>query len=126
MDVAAWLEGLGLGRYAQAFRDNDVDAEVLLRLTAEDLAGLGVASIGHRRKLIDAIADLRARDAAAAPATPRAREAERRQITVVFADLVGSTALSARLDPEEMREVSDATRTRWRAQWRATAATSPS
>ena len=58
MDVAAWLLGLGLERYAQAFRDNDVDAEVLLRLSAEDLRELGVASIGHRRRLLDAIAAL--------------------------------------------------------------------
>ena len=113
MDVAAWLESLGLGRYAQAFRDNDIDAEVLPRLTAEDLTGLGVASLGHRRKLLDAIAALRRREAAArrrsgsAPAAPGRgpREAERRQLTVMFVDLVGSTALSARLDPEEMREV---------------------
>ena len=106
MDIAAWLESLGLGRYAQAFRENDIDADVLPRLTAEDLAGLGVASIGHRRKLLDAVADLRAREtAAAAPAATRARGAERRQLTVMFADLVGSTALSVRLDPEEMREV---------------------
>ncbi len=55
-DIAAWLEGLGLGRYARTFRDNDVDAEVLPRLTADDLIGLGVASVGHRRKLLDAIA----------------------------------------------------------------------
>ena len=62
MDIAACLESLGLGQYAQAFRENDIDAEVLPRLTVEDLAGLGVASIGHRRKLLDAIADLRARE----------------------------------------------------------------
>lgn len=106
MDIAAWLESLGLEQYAQAFRKNDIDAEVLSRLTAEDLAALGVASIGHRRKLLDAIAHLHAREtAAAAPAASRARGAERRQITVMFADLVGSTALSVRLDPEEMREV---------------------
>ena len=116
MDIAAWLEGLGLGRYAPAFRDNDVDAEVLPRLTADDLIGLGVASVGHRRKLLDAIAALRAGDTAApsasaglpAPSPPpahRPRGAERRQLTVMFADLVGSTALSARLDPEEMGQV---------------------
>jgi SAM (Sterile alpha motif) domain-containing protein len=58
MDVSAWLQGLGLERYAPAFRDNDVDAEVLLRLTADDLRELGVASIGHRRRLLDAIAAL--------------------------------------------------------------------
>jgi class 3 adenylate cyclase len=116
VDVTAWLEGMGLGRCAQSFRDNDVDAEVLLRLTADDLTGLGVASIGHRRKLLDAIAGLAATDGAAPSASPvptgpgtsrsgaapRSREAERRQLTVMFADLVGSTALSARLDPEEM------------------------
>ncbi|MEY9388417.1 hypothetical protein ABIF93_006674 [Bradyrhizobium japonicum] len=59
MDVAAWLRDLGLGRYEQAFRENDIDAEVLSDLTAEDLIGLGVASIGHRRKLLAAIAALR-------------------------------------------------------------------
>ena len=58
MDVAAWLKGLGLGRYERAFRDNDIDHEVLPRLTAEDLADLGVTSIGHRRKLLTAVAAL--------------------------------------------------------------------
>jgi len=110
MDVAAWLQGLGLGRYAPAFRDNDVDAEVLLRLTAEDLRELGVASIGHRRRLLDAIGALCAGvPAAAVTAAPRdapaAAEAERRQLTVVFCDLVGSTALSTRHDPEDLREL---------------------
>ena len=113
MDVAAWLEGLGLGRYAQAFRDNDVNADVLPRLTAEDLTSLGVASIGDRRKLLDAIAALHAQDGlapfAAGELPPRTAtrfgEAERRRVTVMFVDLVGSTALSTRLDPEEMGEV---------------------
>ena len=110
MDVAAWLQGLGLGRYAPAFRNNDVDAEVLLRLTAEDLRELGVASIGHRRRLLDAIGALCAGvPAAAVTAAPRdapaAAEAERRQLTVMFCDLVGSTELSSRLDPEDYREV---------------------
>ncbi|MDA9489444.1 AAA family ATPase [Bradyrhizobium sp. CCBAU 11361] len=116
MDVTAWLCGLGLGQYAQAFRENDIDAEVLLDLTAEDLIGLGVASIGHRRKLLAAIAVLRAGSmsvtapATAAPAAisasvSLASEAERRQLTVMFVDLVDSTALAARLDPEEMAEV---------------------
>ena len=59
MDVAAWLSGLGLGQYEEAFRANDIDAEVLLDLTAEDLIGLGVTSIGHRRKLLAAAAALR-------------------------------------------------------------------
>src|SRR6516164_11218254 len=110
MDVAAWLQGLGLGRYAPAFRNNDVDAEVLQRLTAEDLRELGVASIGHRRRLLDAIGALCAgAPAAAVTAAPRdapaAAEAERRQLTVMFCDLVGSTELSSRLDPEDYREV---------------------
>ena len=114
MDVGAWLCGLGLGQYEQAFRENDIDAEVLMDLTAEDLIGLGVASIGHRRKLLAAIANLRAGSisaAAPAPAAPvsakawLAPEAERRQLTVMFVDLVDSTALAARLDPEEMAEV---------------------
>jgi class 3 adenylate cyclase/energy-coupling factor transporter ATP-binding protein EcfA2 len=115
MDVAAWLCGLGLGQYEQAFRENDIDAEVLVDLTAEDLIGLGVASIGHRRKLLAAIAVLRAGSiSATTPATAPAAvsgkaslvpEAERRQLTVMFVDLVESTALAARLDPEEMAEV---------------------
>src|SRR6266478_8265923 len=109
MDLAEWLRGLGLEQYAPAFRDNDIDGEVLLRLTAEDLRELGVASIGHRRRLLDAIAALGAGDArpppteAPAPAAPGA--AERRQLTVMFCDLVGSTALAGRHDPEDLREI---------------------
>jgi class 3 adenylate cyclase len=110
MDVSAWLRGLGLEHYTPAFRDNDIDAEILPELTADDLIGLGVTSIGHRRKLLAAIAALR--EAVPAPAAaPLPTEAagipaaERRQLTVMFCDLVGSTALSARLDPEELREV---------------------
>jgi class 3 adenylate cyclase len=116
MDVAAWLQSLGLGRYVPAFRDNDVDAEVLLRLTAEDLRELGIASVGHRRLLLDAIAALTevalrattvppATVAAASPGTPIHPDAERRQLTVMFCDLVGSTSLSTRLDPEDLREL---------------------
>jgi class 3 adenylate cyclase/predicted ATPase len=121
MDVAEWLRGLGLEQYEPAFCDNHIDGEVLRSLTAEDLRELGVASIGHRRRLLDAIAAL----SAAAPATPAVpiggsplpnpsplagegrvgAEAERRQLTVMFCDLVGSTGLSARLDPEDLREV---------------------
>ena len=103
MDVAAWLRGLGLERYERAFRDNDVDAEVLSELTADDLVGLGVSSIGHRRKLLAAIAAL-GPGAPLAP-VPIRTDAERRQLTVMFCDLVGSTELSARLDPEDLREV---------------------
>jgi class 3 adenylate cyclase len=119
VDVGAWLRGLGLERYERAFRDNDIDVEVLPELTADDLIGLGVASIGHRRKLLAALAALAAlRQAAPLPETrpvraepappafvPRPPEAERRELTVMFVDLVGSTALSTRLDPEDMREV---------------------
>src|SRR6516164_10882244 len=107
MDVAEWLRGLGLGQYAPAFTANDIDATVLRRLTAEDLRELGVASIGHRHKLLDAIAALCAAGARWAPIPVPAAigEAERRQLTVLFCDLVGYTALSARLDPEDLREV---------------------
>ena len=110
MDVAVWLRGLGLEQYAPAFRDNDIDGQILSRLTAEDLRELGVKSIGHRRRLIDAISELGAASAdiavtAASSVVPAQPEAERRQLTVMFCDLVGSTALSARLDPEDLREV---------------------
>jgi class 3 adenylate cyclase len=110
MDVAAWLQDVGLERYVPAFRDNDIDAEVLPKLTAEDLSSIGVTSVGHRRKLLDAIASLGMAVPAAvvtapAPAAPAQVDAERRQLTVMFCDLVGSTALSARLDPEDLREV---------------------
>ena len=110
MDVAEWLRGLGLEEYAPAFRDNDIDAEVLRRLTGEDLRELGVRSIGHRRRLLDAISALGAVSAdvvstGASSEAPAQAEAERRQLTVMFCDLVGSTALSAQLDPEDLREV---------------------
>ncbi len=96
--MAAWLRGLGLGQYAEAFRENDVDAGLLSSLTAEDLREMGVASVGHRRRLLQAIAE---RSRAERPVAAAAPGAERRQLTVMFVDLVGSTALSARLDPEE-------------------------
>jgi class 3 adenylate cyclase/predicted ATPase len=99
MDVAAWLRSLGLGRYEAAFRDNEIDEEALPRLTAEDLKDLGLVLGSHRRKLLAAIAALRGERASTAPA------AERRQLTVMFCDLVGSTKLASRLDPEDLREV---------------------
>ncbi len=115
MDVAAWLRGLGLEQYAQLFRDNDIDGEILCGMTAEDLKELGISSFGHRRRLLNAITALGAeptRDLAqpaasmtSTPISPLTIEAERRQLTVMFCDLVGSTALSARLDPEDLREV---------------------
>src|ERR1700732_854452 len=116
MDVVVWLRSLGLVKYEAAFRENEIDETVLPGLTAEDLKELGVAARGHRRKLLDAIAALRAVasgkphsvDAATTSSAPSAHpedRAERRQVTVMFSDLVGSTALSARMDPEDLREV---------------------
>jgi class 3 adenylate cyclase len=116
MDVTAWLRGLGLGKYEAAFRENEIDEAVLPNLTHENLKELGVTALGHRLKLLDAIALLRtdagakapSADAAttsAAPSVPAEDRAERRQVTVMFSDLVGSTALSGRMDPEDLREV---------------------
>jgi hypothetical protein len=114
MDIAAWLRGLGLEEYEPAFRDNRVDAEVLPDLTEAHLASLGLP-LGPRLKLLKAIAALhegampaRAPDPLSEAPLPPATlpsAAERRQLTVMFCDLVGSTALSARLDPEDMREI---------------------
>ncbi|WP_338821938.1 adenylate/guanylate cyclase domain-containing protein [Bradyrhizobium septentrionale] len=113
MDISGWLRGLGLERYEPAFRENAIDEAILPKLTAEDLRDLGVTAVGHRRILVDAIAALRAeafRDTPELSVEPdrsggKAPEAERRQLTIMFADLVGSTALSARLDPEELRDI---------------------
>ena len=116
MDIAAWLRGLGLEQYAQLFHDNDIDGEILGGMNAEDLKELGISSFGHRRRLLNAITALGApatRDAAqsapsvtSVPVSPSPIDAaERRQLTVMFCDLVGSTALSARLDPEDLRSV---------------------
>src|SRR3954467_8773120 len=120
MDVGAWLRELGLEQYEAAFRENGVDAEVLPTLTGEELKDIGVSLIRHRRRLLEAIATLRsnampaeapARVSPAAPpdltGLPGASEttAERRPLSVMFCDLIGSTALSARLDPEDLREI---------------------
>jgi class 3 adenylate cyclase/predicted ATPase len=113
MDVGSWLRGLGLERYEAAFRENEIDETVLPALTADDLKDLGVGIVGHRRKLLDAIAALRADankkvpplDAFLAIDRSLKDAAERRQVTVMFADLVGSTALSTGMDPEDLREV---------------------
>ena len=111
MDVGVWLRRLGLEQYEAAFRENEISAKVLPNLTAEDLKDLGVAMVGHRRMLLDAIAALRAETNAAtpvfdvSPAIHGEDTAERRQVTVMFSDLVGSTALSVRMDPEDLREV---------------------
>jgi class 3 adenylate cyclase len=110
MDIRDWLRDLALGRYADSFEANAIDSEVLLELTEADLEKLGVV-LGHRKKLLKAIAALREPDKeiagpgeADASRAPR-REAERRQLTVLFCDLVGSTELAARLDPEDMGQV---------------------
>ena len=106
-DLTAWLSHLGLGQYAEIFRDNDIDQEILAELDENDLKELGISSLGHRKKLLKAIAALVSEEVAmpvATPATP-SLEAERRQLTVMFVDLVGSTELSTRLDPEDLREL---------------------
>jgi len=112
MDIGGWLRGLGLEQYEQAFRENEIDLRVLPELTADDLKELGVTAIGHRRLLLKAIADLAAgagraaaEDVPAASPANATAEAERRQLTVMFCDLVGSTPLSTRFDPEDLREI---------------------
>jgi hypothetical protein len=114
MDLGAWLRSLGLERYEGAFRENEIDETVLPSLTEEHLKELGVTAVGHRLKLLDAITALSneagvkapAADAASSgPAVSPEDRAERRHVTVMFSDLVGSTALSARMDPEDLREV---------------------
>ena len=150
MDVGDWLRSLDIGRYEAAFCDNAIDNAVLPKLTADDLKEIGVVAVGHRRRLLDAIAALglsgdssdvsRAPSIAHAPSVSRpvppaspaastsTASAERRRLTVMFCDLVGSTAMSARLDPDDMREVistyhraaqisSSVTAASWRSTW---------
>lgn len=114
LDIDTWLDGIGLSQYADLFRSNDVDATLLHRLTADDLKELGVASFGHRKKLLAAIEALNTAptappatpvDVAASVAHATNTTTERRHLTVMFVDLVGSTALSAQLDPEDMGEL---------------------
>ena len=108
MDVASWLRSLSLGQYEATFREAEIDADILPELTDQDLEKLGVP-LGHRKRLLKAIANLRLTEQPPATAAAHARAgtdiAERRQVTVMFSDLVGSTALSARMDPEDLREV---------------------
>ena len=138
MDIATWLRGLGLERYDAAFRENEINWAVLPKPTADDLKDIGVTAVGHRRMLLEAIAQLSATDASPDPIPPTAPsgdsplttpgtpdlaggrpgvpphagdgraagEAERRQLTIMFCDLVGSTPLSTRFDPEDLREKS--------------------
>ena len=117
MDVGVWLRSLGLGQYEAAFRDNAIDGAVLPKLTLDDLKDLGVAIVGHRRKIISAIEELNAASSARAegvnavptqshaPVGASSDAAERRPITVMFCDLVGSTSLAARLDAEDWRNL---------------------
>ena len=101
MDVADWLRALGLERYEAAFRENAVDAELLPNLTTDDLKDLGITLVGHRRRLLEAIAGLRSEgtptaDPAGLSTTPAGTlhsSAERRPLSVMFCDLIGSTAL---------------------------------
>ena len=114
MDIGGWLQSLGLEKYEAAFRENEIDEAVLPSLTHETLKELGVTAVGHRLKLLDAIAALRpdgitksasVETETGAPSATPADRGERRQVTVMFSDLVGSTALSSRMDPEDLRDV---------------------
>ena len=111
-EITAWLENLGLGKYVEVFAENDIDVDILADLTEEHLKELGI-SLGHRVKLLKAISALSAQqrqdsqstETSAVPDSPLSSTAERRQLTVMFVDLVGSTALSSMLDPEDLREL---------------------
>ena len=110
MEIVAWLRSLGLERYEAAFRDNEINWAVLPKLTTDDLKDIGVTAVGHRRMLLEAIAALSASAAASAVTAGvsdafAGADAERRQLTVMFCDLVGSTPLSTRFDPEDLREI---------------------
>jgi class 3 adenylate cyclase/tetratricopeptide (TPR) repeat protein len=105
VDIGQWLRGLGLQSYEQAFRTNGIDLDVLPQLTADDLKEIGVLPVGHRRKILDAIGKLAKTVSVDDPVQAVPQHAERRQLTVMFCDLVGSTALSARLDPEDLQEL---------------------
>jgi len=112
MDVGGWLRGLGLGQYEEQFRDNKIDADLLPRLTVDDLKDIGVSVVGDRRRLLDAIAAIAgagpASPAKSAPSKGLQASAERRPITVMFCDLVGSTSLAAKLDAEDWRNLVNA------------------
>src|SRR5208337_3876098 len=114
MDVGGWLRGLGLDRYEEKFRDNNIDLDALPQLTADDLKDIGVSAVGDRRRLLAAIAALAGAKppsdvpaSSLTPAPPKGPQvsAERRPITVMFCDLVGSTVLASKLDPEDWRNL---------------------
>ena len=108
MDVGEWLRSLGLGQYEATFRESEIDIDIVPELTEIDLEKLAVP-LGHRKRLLKAIANLGSGEkvaaASTAPLGPGVDTAERRQVTVMFSDLVGSMALSTRMDPEDLREV---------------------
>ena len=103
MDVHSWLLSLGLEQYEEAFRENSIDEVLLPSLTVEDLKDIGVKNVGHRRRLLNSIAALGASTVAVNVSFQEM--AERRQVSVMFSDLVGSTTLSTRMDPEDLRDV---------------------
>jgi class 3 adenylate cyclase/tetratricopeptide (TPR) repeat protein len=111
LDIDTWLNGIGLGQYAESFRSNRIDVALLRGLSGDDLKEIGIAALGHRKKLLEAIAalgaapDSRATTPVAAAVPTTGSSAERRQLTVMFCDLVGSTALSGRLDPEDLQRL---------------------
>ena len=111
MDVADWLRQLGLERYEPTFRENRIDTDLLPKLTADDLKDLGVTLVGDRRRLLEAISALRDRnetepdERAVSKPPSTTMDAERRQISVLFCDIADSTALSTRLDPEDLRSI---------------------
>lgn len=106
-DIRQWLEGLGLGQYADSFLENGVDVDLLPDVTNDDLKDLGVTRLADRKRILKAIGgpESVAEDSRAAGLGLETREAERRQLTVMFCDIVGSTELSGRLDPEDLRHV---------------------
>ena len=112
-NMKKWLEQQNLGQYADAFERNQIDLSILRELSDQDLKELGVNALGHRKLLLKAIGALRDQDSpetapvsdAGSAQTDLSREGERRQLTVMFCDLVGSTALSEKLDPEELRSL---------------------
>jgi class 3 adenylate cyclase len=111
-EIRTWLDGIGLAQYANAFEANDIDIDLLVQVDDQVLKDMGVSSAGHRLRIRNAIAKLKpivplAKDenAAGAESETPAASAERRQVTVMFSDLVGSTALAGRMDPEDLREI---------------------
>src|ERR1700761_3402600 len=108
MDVRAWLEQLGLGRYAEAFADNDIDESTLRGLTIEDLRELGIGSLGHRKRVVEAISRLDSPQEPSSAAPARPSEPERRQVVVLFADICGFTELSGTVGAETARRIVEA------------------